>query len=89
LLAIVIIMLAPYGTMQDAVETMKLGAYGFMIKSVNSEGIDAVIARALDVLRLRRRLELELGWKIASTPHEESRGQQPCHEAAGSHSFLA
>jgi two-component system response regulator AtoC len=53
-------MLTAYGTIQDAVETMKLGAYDFMIKSVDLEGLDAVIARALDVLRLRQRLESEL-----------------------------
>src|SRR2546425_4356446 len=58
--AAIVIMLTAYGTVQDAVETMKLGAYDFMIKSVDREGIDAVIARALDVLRLRQRLESEL-----------------------------
>jgi two-component system response regulator AtoC len=58
--AAIVIMLTAYGTIQDAVETMKLGAYDFMIKSVDLEGIDAVIARALDVLRLRQRLESEL-----------------------------
>ncbi len=59
--ATIVIMLTAYGTVQDAVETMKLGAYDFMIKSVDMEGIDAVIARALDVLRLRQRLESERG----------------------------
>jgi two-component system response regulator AtoC len=58
--ATIVIMLTAYGRIQDAVETMKLGAYDFMIKSVDLEGIDAVLARALDVLRLRRRLESEL-----------------------------
>ena len=53
--ATIVIMLTAYGTVQDAVETMKLGAYDFMIKSVDLEGIDAVIARALGVLRLRQR----------------------------------
>jgi two-component system, NtrC family, response regulator AtoC len=54
-----VIMLTAYGTVQDAVEAMKLGAYDFLIKSVELEGIDPVIARALDVLNLRRRLESE------------------------------
>ena len=58
--AAIVILLTAYGTLQDVVETMKLWAYDFMIKSVDLEGIDAVIARALDVLRLRRRLESEL-----------------------------
>ncbi|MBD0316188.1 MAG: sigma-54-dependent Fis family transcriptional regulator [Nitrospiraceae bacterium] len=57
--AAMVIMLTAYGTVQDAVEAMKLGAYDFLIKSVDLEGIDPVIARALDVLTLRRRLESE------------------------------
>ncbi|HSA62472.1 MAG TPA: sigma-54 dependent transcriptional regulator [Nitrospiraceae bacterium] len=56
-----VIMLTAYGTVHDAVEAMKLGAYDFLIKSVDLEGIDPVIARVLDVLTLRRRLESELG----------------------------
>jgi two-component system response regulator AtoC len=54
-----VIMLTAYGTVQDAVEAMKLGAYDFLIKSVDLEGIDPVIARALDLLTLRRRLQAE------------------------------
>ena len=56
-----VIMLTAYGTVQDAVEAMKLGAYDFLIKSVDLEGIDPVVARVLDVVALRRRLESELG----------------------------
>lgn len=55
-----VIMLTAYGTVQDAVEAMKLGAYDFLIKSVDLEGIDPVVARVLDVVSLRRRLESEL-----------------------------
>jgi two-component system response regulator AtoC len=58
--AAIVILLTAYGTVQDAVETMKLGAYDFMIKSVDLESLDAAIARVLDTLRLRRRLESEL-----------------------------
>ena len=46
--AALVIILTAFGTMQDAVETMKLGAYDFMIK------LDAGIARALELLRLRQ-----------------------------------
>jgi two-component system response regulator AtoC len=56
-----VIMLTAFGTVQDAVEAMKLGAYDFLIKTVDLEGVDAVIARAIEVLKLRRRLESELG----------------------------
>lgn len=58
--AAIVIMLTAYGTVQDAVDVTKLGAYDFMIKSVDLEGLDAVIAGAFDVLQLRQRLEPEL-----------------------------
>jgi two-component system, NtrC family, response regulator AtoC len=54
-----VIMLTAYGTVQDAVEAMKLGAYDFLIKTVDLEGIDPVVDRALDYLALRRRIEFE------------------------------
>src|ERR1041385_4488849 len=57
--AAIVIVLTAYGTVQDAVDVTKLGAYDFMIKSVDLEGLDAVIAEALEVLRLRQRLQPE------------------------------
>src|SRR5215210_9098128 len=57
--AAMVIMLTAYGGVQDAVEAMKLGAYDFLIKSVDLEVIDPVIARAVDLLTLRRRMESE------------------------------
>jgi len=59
--SVITIMLTAYGTVQDAVEAMKLGAYDFLIKTVDLEGVEAVVGRALEVLKLRRRLELEIG----------------------------
>jgi two-component system response regulator AtoC len=53
-------MLTAYGTVQDAVESIKLGAYDFLIKTVDLEGLDVVMARALELLRLRRRVESEV-----------------------------
>src|SRR5215510_2788262 len=75
--ATIVIMLTAYGTVQDAVETMKLGAYDFMIKSVDLEGIDAVITRALDVLRLRQRLESELGQQDSRYPLQNLAAPSP------------
>jgi two-component system response regulator AtoC len=60
-----VIMLTAYGTVQDAVEAMKLGAYDFLIKTVELDGIDPVIDRAVDLLSLRRRMEFE-------SEHQES-----------------
>ena len=55
-----VVMLTAYGTVQDAVEAMKLGAYDFLIKAVDLEGMDPVVDRALELLSLRRRVALEM-----------------------------
>jgi two-component system, NtrC family, response regulator AtoC len=54
-----VILLTAYGTVEDAVEAIKLGAYDFLIKSVDLSGVEPVIDRALDYLTLRRRIEFE------------------------------
>lgn len=54
-----VILLTAYGTVEDAVEAMKLGAYDFLIKSVDFSGVEPVIKRALDYLALRRRVDFE------------------------------
>src|ERR1044072_8399461 len=47
-----VIMLTAYGTVQDAVEAMKLGAYDFVIKTVDLD-------RALELFALRRRISYQ------------------------------
>ena len=54
-----VVLLTAYGTVEDAVEAMKLGAYDFLIKSVDLSGIDPVISRAMELLTLRRRMNFE------------------------------
>ena len=54
-----IILLTAYGTVEDAVEAIKLGAYDFLIKSVDFSSVEPVIDRALDYLTLRRRIDFE------------------------------
>lgn len=54
-----VIMLTAYGTVQDAVEAMKLGAYDFVIKTVDLEGLEQVLDRALELLALRRRMTFQ------------------------------
>ena len=54
-----VILLTAYGTVEDAVEAMKLGAYDFLIKSVDFSGVEPVIGRALEYLSLRRRVDFE------------------------------
>ena len=54
-----VILLTAYGTVEDAVEAMRLGAYDFLIKSVDLSGVEPVIERALEYLTLRRRIDFE------------------------------
>ena len=54
-----VIMLTAYGTVEDAVEAMKQGAYDFVIKNVDLSGVDPVVTRALEVLALRHRVIAE------------------------------
>ncbi len=51
-----VIILTAYGTVEDAVEGMKLGAYDFLIKTVDLGGVEPVVDRALEYLLLRRRV---------------------------------
>jgi two-component system response regulator AtoC len=54
-----VIILTAYGTVQDAVEATKLGAYDFLIKTVELEAVDPVISRVLEYLALRRRVSFD------------------------------
>ena len=52
-----IVMLTAYGNVEDAVEAMRLGAYDFLIKSVDFSTVEPALNRALNFLELRRRIE--------------------------------
>ncbi|WP_455387979.1 response regulator [Petrachloros mirabilis] len=51
-----VILLTAYGTVEEAVEAMKMGAYDFVIKTVDLQLVDAVVNRALEYLELRRQV---------------------------------
>lgn len=53
---VLIIILTSYGTVEEAVEAMKMGAYDFLIKTVDLQLVDPVVNRALDYLSLRRQV---------------------------------
>lgn len=55
----VVIILTAYGTVEDAVEAMKLGAYDFLIKTVDLQGVEPVVDQAVEYLSLRRRVAYE------------------------------
>jgi two-component system response regulator AtoC len=52
-----VVMLTAYGSIEDAVEAMRLGAYDFLIKSVDFSTVEPALNRALTFLELRRRIE--------------------------------
>jgi len=54
-----VILLTAYGTIEDAVEAMRLGAYDFLIKSIDLSGVGPVVERSIDYLTLRRRVSFE------------------------------
>ena len=43
----VVVILTAYGTVEEAVEAMKLGAYDFLIKTVDLASLEPVVVRAL------------------------------------------
>lgn len=58
-----VVMLTAYGGIEDAVEAMRLGAYDFLIKSVDFSTVEPVLNRALNFLELRRRIEYTVSEK--------------------------
>ncbi|MGB0911750.1 MAG: sigma-54-dependent transcriptional regulator [Nitrospirales bacterium] len=54
-----VVLLTAYGTVENAVEAMKIGAYDFLIKSVDLSGIEPVVNRAIELLTLRRRMNFQ------------------------------
>lgn len=52
-----VVMLTAYGSIEDAVEAMRLGAYDFLIKSIDFSTVEPAFTRALNFLELRRRIE--------------------------------
>ncbi|NOY81974.1 MAG: sigma-54-dependent Fis family transcriptional regulator [Kiritimatiellaeota bacterium] len=52
-----IVMLTAYGTLQTAVEAMKVGAYDYLMKPVDLDNLEMVIERGLESRRLRNENE--------------------------------
>ncbi len=48
------IMITAYGTVENAVKAMKMGAYDYLLKPVSPDNIEIVVGRAAEVIELRR-----------------------------------
>jgi two-component system response regulator AtoC len=62
-----VILLTAYGTVESAVQAMKLGAYDYILRPFDVEAVEHTITRALTTERTRRenlflREEIEKGW---------------------------
>lgn len=51
---IVIIMITAHGTVQSAVDAMRLGAYDYLLKGFDHEELRVVVKKAMDVHKLKR-----------------------------------
>jgi len=56
-----IIVLTARGTVKDAVEAMRLGAFDFVAKSIDMDDLLHALHRATDLLSLRRQVQLQTG----------------------------
>jgi two-component system NtrC family response regulator len=50
---VVVIVVTAYGTIESAVEAMRLGAYDYIIKPVNADALKLIVSRALEHHRLQ------------------------------------
>ncbi len=55
---VLVIVVTAYGTVESAVEAMKLGAYDYLTKPVNPDALRLMAGRALEHLRLREEVRL-------------------------------
>ncbi len=54
----IVIMITAFGTTEDAIEAMKLGAYDYIHKPFKNDEIKIVISKALEKRRLKREIDL-------------------------------
>jgi two-component system NtrC family response regulator len=53
---VIVVLMTAYGTVESAVEAMKLGAFDYVIKPVNSDALRMIVERALEHHRLREQV---------------------------------
>ena len=58
---LLVIVLTARGTVKDAVEAMRLGAFDFVAKSIDMDDLHLTLRRATDLLTLRRQVQLHSG----------------------------
>jgi DNA-binding NtrC family response regulator len=75
----VVVMITAYGTVENAVNAMKLGAYDFLLKPVTPDALEIVINRAAELIELRnenKRLRSDLANQYRNIIGKSSRMKQ-------------
>ena len=54
---VIVVVLTAYGTIESAVEAMRLGAYDYIIKPVNYDSLKLIVSRALEHHRLKEEVK--------------------------------
>jgi two-component system NtrC family response regulator len=54
---VIVILVTAFGTVESAVEAMKLGAYDYITKPVNADALRLTVSRTLEHLRLREEVQ--------------------------------
>ncbi|MBL8210768.1 MAG: sigma-54-dependent Fis family transcriptional regulator [Bryobacterales bacterium] len=55
---VIVILVTAFGTIESAVEAMRLGAYDYLIKPINSDALKLVVSRALEHHGLKQEVKL-------------------------------
>jgi two-component system, NtrC family, response regulator AtoC len=72
-----VIMLTARGTVRDAVEAMRLGAFDFIAKSIELDDLLLALRRATEMLSLARRIKLQSGQDAERYAFESVIAQSP------------
>ncbi len=62
---LLVILLTARGTVKDAVEATRLGAFDFVAKSIDMEDLQHALTRATEFLTLQRQVHLQMGQEAA------------------------
>ncbi len=72
----VVILVTAYGTVENAVKAMKIGAYDFLLKPVTPDALEMIVERAAELIRLKnenRRLRSDLASRFKNIVGKSSK----------------
>ena len=78
---LLVILLTARGTVKDAVEATKLGAFDFVAKSIDMEDLQHALRRATELLTLQRQVRLQSGQDAERYALDRLIGKSPATQA--------